>query len=142
MPRNGKLNNITREDLAPIWGQKKVTVTRMAEALGCHRSAVVHRARRLGLPDRGPGREWQKKIDDETFVDLWEKRVCTTEIASLAGYCHRGAVSTRRRMLGLPRREHLPVGHPDAKGGGWPPTISLADYREIKLAELWESENA
>lgn len=118
------------ETFARLWACRRITTDEIAEWMGVTRAAVSWRARHRGLPSRAKVR--RRKHDPETLKAMWLAGVSSTDIAAHFGLASRSCVSRAVKMLGLPRRKRMRgAGVP----GGWVGHISLAEWREGKLAE-------
>ena len=131
------LANITREVLEPVWTRHDIPTEVIAARLGVTRQGLSYKARSLGLPSRAKNR--RKHVDDETFTRMWLAGVSSAEMAKEFGYCGRQAITTRRRILGLPARRRA---HGTGNFGGWPKTITIAEFYEQELAERMKREAA
>jgi len=116
---------------AAIWARRDISIERIASALGVSHQAVSQRARRLRLPPRTGNQESRKKIPDGPFRRMWEAGVSTSEIAKAAGYADTSGVTRRRELMGLPARQRV-----DGVKGGYPRTMSLAEFQEEEIARL------
>lgn len=125
------LKNITAADLGPVWANPKISADRIGAALGCSGSAVRQKAKRLGLPPRGHGRDACKYGDDELFREMWLAGVNIHEMRAYFGFAQRQGVRERRVALGLPPRAR---GKGTGTHSGWG-TITLAEFREMQLAK-------
>ena len=120
---------VDRETFTRLWKCHTISTEEIAQWLGVTRQAVSDRARRMGLPSRAKVR--RRIIRLEELKDLWKAGVATKDIAAYFGLAHHSCVSTAARNAGLPPRQRG-VG----KGAGlWIGTISMREYRELKLAE-------
>ncbi|WP_457647641.1 hypothetical protein [Profundibacter sp.] len=129
------LKNITSEVLEPVWMRHDIPTEVIAARLGVTRQAISSKAHRLGLPSRAKNR--RKLVDDETFARMWFAGVSASEMADAFGYCGKAAITTRRRLLGLPaRRRERGSGN----RGGWPKTITITQFYEQELAERMKRE--
>lgn len=124
------LRRITRADLEPLWSRLDIPTEVIAKHLGVTRSGLSNKAHRLGLPSRAANRS--KKSDDATFREMWEAGVSLKDMQRHFGYAQHQCVTQRARQMGLKPRERKA-----GSGGfaGWPPTITLAQFFEPKLAE-------
>lgn len=113
-----------------LWNNHSVPVQRIAAAMGITRQGVSWRARSLGLPSRAKVRA--RKADPDLLRDMWLAGVASAEIARHFGMASGDSAATAARMLGLPRRKRGPSGR---MNGGWLPTITVAEFFEMKLAE-------
>ena len=62
---------------------------------------------------------------------MWEAGVSTADIAKAAGYADTSGVTRRRELMGLPARQRV-----DGVKGGYPRTMSLAEFQEEEIARL------
>jgi len=131
------LANITREVLEPVWMRHDIPTEVIATRLGVTRQALSYKAKSLGLPSRAKNRI--KFVDDKTFTRMWLAGVSTSEMAEAFGYCGRAAITTRRRQLRLPARRR---SSGSGNFGGWPKTITIAQFYEQELAERMKREAA
>lgn len=105
MTNKRPLKSVTRAQLEPVWLRHDISVAKIAEALGVTRQALTrHAVDVLGLPPRGDHQTATKKTSDADFIAAWEAGVRTKDIARAFGYSSTGAVSKRRKALGLPPR--------------------------------------
>lgn len=122
---------VNAEAFAAIWARRDIPICRVAETLGVSHQAVSQRARRLRLPSRAGNQEPRKKIPDGPFRRMWEAGVSTADIAKAAGYADTSGVTRRRELMGLPARQRV-----DGVKGGYPRTMSLAEFQEEEIARL------
>lgn len=128
------LANITREDLEPLWSRLDIPTKRIAEALGVTRSGLSHKAiRSFGLPPRTGNRIPLKRGDDDLFRRMWEAGVAVEDIRKHFGYSMSGAVTTRRRALGLPPRVRSSNGE---SSSGWKGTIPIEAFFEQEIGRV------
>ena len=125
------------DTLARLWNCHRISTDEIAQWLGVSRQAVGDRARRMGLPSGAKVRK--RLVRDEELRELWLAGVSTTDIAKLFGLASRSCVSRAVLLAGLPRRKR---GKGGKTHGGWIGTISLEEYRQIKLAERMKAEIA
>lgn len=132
----------TRRDVDPatfarLWNCHRISTEEIAQWMGVTRQAVGDRARRMGLPSRAKVRK--QLVRNDELRELWLAGVATKDIAQYFGLASHSCVSRAVLLAGLPRRERGKGGHTH---GGWIGTISLHDYRQIKLAERMKAEIA
>jgi hypothetical protein len=125
------LRNVDGAEFARLWARADLTREDIAALFGCTPQAVAWRAKADGLPSRKRNR--MSYIDDAAFRRLWLARVSAKEISAFAGYAHPSAVGARANLMGLPRRRK--TGGVGARGG-WPPTITLAQFFAGEIARL------
>lgn len=124
------LRNITREILEPLWRRPEIRISTIAERLGVKRQSLSKHAHKLGLPSRKGNAVMRHGADAAEFERMWRAGVHTDEMARHFGYASRDSVSRRRIYMGLPARVRAP-----GNAGGWPQTITMAQYREARLGE-------
>lgn len=124
------LRHLTADDLRPAWSRLDIPTKRIAEALGVTRSGLSYKARSLGLPPRTGNKLPCTKLSEAEFKRLWMSGATCKEIMEAGGYADQGAVSTRRRNLGLPPRKRVKG---TKKPSGWVPQKTAEDL----LADLW-----
>lgn len=131
------LRRIRRADLEPLWSRLDIPTEVIATHLGVSRSGLSAKAHSLGLPSRERNR--LKKCDDVLLAEMWTTGVSLEEIRQHFGYAQHQNVTNRVRQLGLATRERKA-----GNGGfaGWPPTISLHEFFEHKLAEAIRKNDA
>lgn len=98
----GALASIRQEHFEAFWRRRDMPLSKVAKALGVTTQAVSLRAKKMGLPPRG--KEVCKYSSDEEFRRMWVQGVPSAEIAKRLGYGNAGAVSHRRKSMGLPSR--------------------------------------
>jgi hypothetical protein len=130
----GKLSNITREMLEPVWLRRDIPIARIAETLGVTRAAVSWHAKKLGLPSRAGNQESHKRGSDKRLAALWSAGVSSTEIAKAVGYTHHSSVSCRARMMGLPPRNRGNASGFYDPDGQWRNHTPLRDVLQGDLA--------
>lgn len=118
-----------RDVFAKLWCDHSIPSQRIADAIGITRACVSWHAKRMGLPSRAKLR--RQIINDDVLRDMWAAGVATDEIARHFGVAHRSCVSNAARRLGLPKRQR---GASGKMNGGWKPSITLEDYRQIQMA--------
>lgn len=133
-PQKRPLANLTREDLEPLWSRLDIPTKRIAEALGVTRSGLSHKCiRSLGLPPRTGNKTPMKRGDDALFKRMWEAGVAVEDMRQHFGYAKSGAVTTRRRALGLPPRERSSNGE---SSSGWKGTIPIEVFFEQEIGRV------
>ena len=113
------------------WLDRSRTLEAIAAGLGLTRQGLAHKAKQLGLPQRGTTYALQRKGSDDRFRALWTAGVSVAEIARLLGYANHRGVCQRRKALGLPSRTR---GRGKGNGRGWKETVSLDDLAQARLA--------
>lgn len=130
-PKNVKVNLAAFQKL---WANPKVTIQRIADAMGITRQAVGQRAKALGLPSRGHLR--QIKHEPALLAEMWAAGVSTEEIAAHFGMAHRACASKAARNANLPKRAR---GASGKRNGGWVAGMTLAEFLEAKAAEKFKA---
>lgn len=115
--------HISAAEIRRAWLDPALTTAQAAAVVGLSRSNLWRRARSLGLPARRVGNRFF--VPDSEFASLWLAGVLTGDMAKLYGVYWQ-TISRTAHRLGLPAREI---------GGGRHERITLAAYREQKLAE-------
>jgi hypothetical protein len=107
-------------EFSRLWLDDSLTYAQIAAALGRGAGGLAKVARKLHLPPRRLGPKLL--IDEPLLRRLWLAGVSAREIAALMGV-NRFSLSNAAARLGLPRR-----------GGGWMPTMTLAQFHEAEMA--------
>jgi len=129
------LRRVDDDLFAKLWACHSIPTQEIADRLGVTRQAVSWRAHHAGLPSRKHVR--YRKCDDAKLTEMWLAGVKVADIARFFGYAYRSCVSQRVADLGLPRRVRKPgCGGPN----GYPGTITLAKYGEMRMAEAMQAE--
>lgn len=118
------------ETFARLWNCHRISTEEIAQWMGVTRQAVGDRARRMGLPSRAKVRK--QLVRNDELRELWLAGDAAKDIAEYFGLASHSCVSRAVLLAGLPRRKRGKGGNTH---GGWIGTISLHDYRQMKLAE-------
>lgn len=127
------LKNLTADDLRPLWSRLDIRTENIAKALGVTRAAISYKAKTLGLPPRTGNQECAKLLPDAVFKRMWVAGVSVYDMAKAGGYSHPGAISHRRKVLGLKARTRSTGGN---NRSSWNETIPIEKFQEIELARL------
>ncbi|WP_146010354.1 MerR family transcriptional regulator [Acidimangrovimonas sediminis] len=122
--------HIPASQIRKVWLDSSLTTAQAAAEVGLSRSNLWHRAKHLGLPQRKQGNRYLN-LDADQLRDLWIAGVDGNEIARHFG-CSRAAISAWCGRLGLPPRPN----------GGRRRYLTMAEYRELKLAEKMRDQAA
>lgn len=128
---------IDKDQLRILWPRHDIPTRVIARHFGVTRAAVSWAARHAGLPHRTKVR--RRLIDPDELREMWMANVASADIARHFGVAHHACVTTAARNLGLPRRVRSTGGVKGARGG-WPPTITLREWHEMKLAAAMADE--
>ncbi|MCA0846092.1 hypothetical protein [Salipiger thiooxidans] len=127
MGRPTILPNITRDDLAPVWACRSISVERIAETLGVSRQVVGARAKALGLEPRRKAARMKRNPDDKLFIAMWDAGVDRAAMVRTFGYTSRSSLYGRAERLGLEAPRH---GR----------RITLAQFREQEIARRMSAQ--
>lgn len=132
MFNQGKLANVTRAQLAPLWGNMEISTEAIAKSLGVTRAGLSKHARSvLKLPSRrgNQGTRWAKM--DQEFCSLWMHGVSLKDIRDELAFKEIEEVIALRRKMRLPSRKRTTGAR-----GGWGVKTPLAEWRLIRGAEI------
>lgn len=133
---NGRLRNITREVLAPVWARTDIRTADMAKALGVSRAGLSwHALHILKLPDRANIRRTVCN-DTALFAEMWDAGVHTAQIADHFGYAHTSCVTHARKRLGLKPRPRGGMAAGAMMRGGYPIGISIDEFWAERAAKM------